>query len=151
MKYFGIDPGQTGAAVAVAGDGLTVVAVRAWRRHPIPPGLADLVEPGDVVAVEAQYVGPGAHASLALAEWTGRLLEQLPAGCAILRPLATTWRARVLRRGRVSRSEAKGLAIAACRAHAIGLAPELASKPDVAEAWCMARYAWGAALAGVYS
>jgi len=135
--------------VAVGDDGLTVSAYLSWRDLDHPPALAVLDE--DIIAVEAQYVGPGAHASLRLAEWTGALLASLPPGCRILRPLATTWRARVLRRARMGRKEAKRAAIAACVAHSSGLPAGVSALPDVAEAWCMARYAWGAERAGVAS
>lgn len=142
MTYVGIDPGRTGAAVAVGDDGLTVVWARSWRALDVPPD--DLpIRSGDVVAVEAQYVGLGAHSSLRLAEWTGGMLAGLPRDVGVMRPLATTWRAKVLRQGRLTREAAKEAALVLCHRHAIGMPAELAWLVDVAEAWCMARYAWG--------
>jgi hypothetical protein len=54
----------------------------------------------------------------------------------------------VLRRARLGREAAKASAIEACLKYAIGLDPDLAKLPDVAEAWCQARYAWGFTVFG---
>lgn len=140
MRYAGIDPGQTGHCVVIGKDGCTVIAEQGWRRLRIPPVLT-ILEPGDVVALEAQHVA-GPHASLVLSEWCGRLLATLPSGLVILRPLATTWRAKVFRNGRLQRGPAKQMAIRAAT-------PYFPEPPghDRAEAWAMARYAWGWAAA----
>lgn len=142
MTYAGIDPGQTGALVEIGADGHTVVRWVEWRRERVPPDgvLADLS--AEVVAVEAPYVGPGARASLTLAEWTGRLLAQMPAGPTVVRPTAAQWRPKVLRAS-PGRVEAKALALRA--AASCGL---VGVSDHVAEAWCLARYAWGWDQAG---
>jgi hypothetical protein len=140
VRYDGLDPGQTGAFVAVDDDGLTVLDILYWEDAEFPPKLPLL--PDDVVAVEEQYVGRGAHASLRVAEWAGEAIAQVRgAGCTLLRPLATTWRAKVFHRPRLDREAAKAAAIALCVENARNLDPELAHLPDVAEAWCQARYA----------
>lgn len=138
-RYVGIDPGMTGAAVVVGADGLEVLDLQAWHRSRVPPAIT-VVLAGDVVALEAQHVGRGNHASLVLAEWTGRLAAALPPGITILRPLATSWRAKVLRDGRLQREPAKRLAIAAATPHLVA-AGWTDVTADIAEAWCMARYA----------
>lgn len=137
MRYVGIDPGSTGACVVVADDGRTVLDQQRWWGHKVPPRLT-IIEPGDIVALEAQHVGRGNRSSLTLAEWAGSLIATLPEGITLLRPLATTWRARVLRQGRLQREPAKRLAIAAATPHLPGPVTH-----DAAEAWCLARYAWG--------
>ena len=143
MRFVGIDPGRTGALVVVGDDGQTALDVLTWAGQDMPPaGIVQRLVPGDVVALEDQYIGAGAHASKTLHEWTVRLLVQLPDDVTVMRPLASSWRAKVFRRARLRRAAAKRLAIAACREHS-GLADELAAMPDVAEAWAMARYAWG--------
>jgi hypothetical protein len=48
----------------------------------------------------------------------------------------------VLRRARLRREQAKAAAVQLCRQHS-GLPDEVARRHDVAEAWLMARYAWG--------
>ncbi len=148
MRFVGVDPGKAGALVEVAPNGATVVAVHRWSRCAVPPDAVLLhlagLRAGDVLAVEQGYVGPGAHASLVLAEWTGRLLAGVPPGVEVLRPLATTWRAKVLRAARLGRADAKA---AADRAAAIGTgAGELSGHSS--EAWCLARYAWGWSMRG---
>ena len=138
MRYLGLDPGQSGALVEVASDGRTVVAWRQWRRERTPPRdlLSDLGAE-TVIAVEAPYVGRGARASLVLAEWTGAVLAQIPEDVTVLRPTAQQWRAKVLR-ANPDRASAKRLALRA--AETVGWV----GVPDhVAEAWCLARYAWG--------
>lgn len=140
MRFVGIDPGQTGACVVVGDDGLTVLDQQRWSRCRVPP-LLTVVEAGDVVALEAQHVG-GPRASLVLAEWAGRMLATLPEPIVLLRPLATTWRAKVLRNGRLQREPAKRLAIAAATPYLPGPVTH-----DAAEAWLLARYAWGWAMA----
>lgn len=140
MRFVGIDPGQNGACVVVGDDGRTVLDQQRWMKHRIPP-LIEIIEGGDVVAFEAQHVG-GPRASLVLAEWSGRMLATLPPNITILRPLATTWRAKIFRQGRLQREPAKRLAIAAALPYVPGTVTH-----DVAEAWCLARYAWGWAMA----
>lgn len=145
MSYIGIDPGQTGAAVLVGADGLEVLDIECWRGSRIPPRIR-MVEPSSIVSLEAQY--GSRPTTLVLAEWCGRLLATLPEGCTVHRPLATTWRGRVLRRSRLRRDVAKELAIRAARPH-LEAAGWTHITDDVAEAWCMARYSWGADRAGV--
>lgn len=142
MRFVGIDPGQTGHCVVIGDDGSTVLAEQGWRKLRIPPVIT-ILEPGDVVALEAQHVA-GPHACLVLAEWCGRLLATLPAGITVLRPLATTWRAKVFRNGRLQREPAKRVAIAAATPYLSAGTPVT---HDRAEAWAMARYAWGWAMA----
>jgi hypothetical protein len=139
MRFVGIDPGQTGACVVVDDDGCTVLDVQRWSKQRTPP-LLTVVEEGDVVALEAQHVARH-QASLVLAEWSGRMIATLP-WVVLLRPLATSWRAKVLRGGRLQRHPAKQLAIAAASPYVPGTVTH-----DVAEAWCLARYAWGWAMA----
>lgn len=139
MRFVGIDPGQNGAAVVVGADGRTVLEEQRWTKARTPPAIT-VVQPGDVVALEAQHVA-GPHASIVLAEWSGRLLASLPDGAVVIRPLATSWRAKVFRSGRMRREPAKRLAIAAATKHAAGIGTPITH--DVAEAWCLARYAWG--------
>ena len=133
----GVDPGRTGAAVWLGDDGRTVLRVQRWRDLDDPPVL-EVTAPA-LVAVEAQYVGRGAHASLRLAEWTGGLVSRLPPGVEVLRPVAATWRAAVLRVGRVRRADAKRHALTAAL-YSLG---EPLETVDACEAWCLARYAWG--------
>ncbi|MEO0603266.1 MAG: hypothetical protein AAF211_17640 [Myxococcota bacterium] len=143
MRFVGIDPGLTGALVAIDGDGATAVDVRTWKNAPAPPaGIAHLVARGDVVAIERPYVGKSPHAALALAEWIGWLRCLMPRRITLIRPFASEWRAKVLRRARIRRALAKRMAVALCLRHS-GLRHEVASRHDVAEAWLMARYAWG--------
>lgn len=141
-RIWGIDGGQTGSAVRIDFDGLTALEVVEWRRRRDPPLLP--IEPGDVVALEAAYVGESEHSALSLQLWRGKLIGTLPGmgrGVHLLEPLATTWRAKVLRRPRLRREEAKKLALDMARLHARGL-PET-YEDHTAEAWLIARYAWG--------
>lgn len=140
MRYVGIDPGQRGAAVVIGDDGVTVIEHQVWARQKTPPAIT-VVRPGDVVALEAQHVR-GPHASIVLAHWCGMLEATLPEGITLLRPLATTWRARVFRAGRMRREPAKALAVQAATQY-------FAEVPghDLAEAWALGRYAWGWARA----
>jgi hypothetical protein len=141
--FVGIDPGREGAAVVLAHDGVTVLELVQWARarEPVPvPVIA-----GDVVAVEAAYVGRNVRSAMSLQFWRGRLIDRLPDGITLLEPLATTWRGKVLRRPRIGRDAAKALAMEAARKYAIGLPDEY---PDhVAESWLIARFAWGWAAA----
>lgn len=131
----GVDPGRTGAAVELADDGRTALRVWTWQDQDVPPRL-DL--PVVLTAVEAQHVGRGRASSLALATWTGRLLEQVRG--ELLRPHPATWRAAVLGVGRLRRADAKSAARRACEIYALG---EGLPTDDACEAWCLARYAWG--------
>jgi hypothetical protein len=140
-RFCGVDPGQTGAAVWLADDGLTVLHVEYWVDALTPPRLPVL--PTEVVAVEDQYLGKNARSFATLVRWTERLVVGLPDGVLLVRPLATTWRAAVLRRARLGRTAAKRVALEAVRLHARGMPEEFAGLPDVAEAWCLARFAWG--------
>lgn len=138
-RAVGIDPGQNGAAVAVGADGATVIAVQTWRHAKVPPRI-EILHPQDVVALEAQHVG-GPHASLVLSEWCGRMLATLPSGITVLRPLATSWRAKVFRDGRLQRIPAKRRAVAAATPFLQAFDPGLRITHDLAEAWCLARFA----------
>ncbi|MEO0605199.1 MAG: hypothetical protein AAF211_27465 [Myxococcota bacterium] len=143
MRFWGIDPGQAGAIVAVGMDGKTVEDVRWWRGAHVPPrGLSHGILPHHVVVIERPYVGKDPHAALELSEWIGMARTQLPLSVDLQRPFAVQWRAKVLRRSRMGRKQAKSLAIKACRLHS-GLKEREASRHDVAEAWAMARYGWG--------
>lgn len=140
MKFLGIDPGQNGALVAVAEDGLSVLGVQTWKKSRTPPRLDPaLLRGAALLALEAQHVG-GPHASLVLATWCGYLLGTLPPGLPVQRPLATSWRAKVFRSGRLSREAAKALAIAAATPH-LAAAGHPNPSHDLAEAWCLARWA----------
>lgn len=138
-RFWGIDGGQTGAAVRLADDGLTALEVHEWRRRKLPPRLP--IEPGDVVALEAAYVGENPDSALKLQLWRGILIGGLPEGVHLLQPLATAWRAKVLRRSRMRRELAKDTAMSVAREHARGLPAEY--EDHTAEAWLIARYAWG--------
>jgi hypothetical protein len=141
IGYLGIDPGQTGAAVLVAEDGETVLGLQRWSDAKTPPMvLPELILNARVVALEGQHVA-GPHASLVLAEWSGRLLATLPSGLPVLRPLATSWRAKVFRCGRLQREPAKRLAVRAASPFLLAFNPELRVTHDLAEAWALARYA----------
>lgn len=164
MRFVGLDPGQTGACVVVGDDGATILAIQAWTKPAKPktrkgegvhlfarrlaewivavqtPPVFTVVRPGDVVALEAQHVN-GPHASLVLATWSGRAIERLPTGIVLIRPLATTWRAKVFRDGRMTREVAKRFAIAAAAPHLAAFGAEADRIGDVSEAWAMARYA----------
>lgn len=141
-QFIGIDPGQAGALVAIGDDGKTAIDVRWWRDQAVPPkGLALGIGLVDVVTIERPYLGKNPHAALELAEWIGRSLTLLPRAVNLYRPTAMQWRAKVFRRGRMTRAQAKRLAVKACQLHS-GLADELASRHDVAEAWGMARFGW---------
>lgn len=139
MRFWGIDGGQTGAAVRLADDGVTALEHIPWKRRKDPPRLP--IEPGDVVALEAAYVGENEHAALALQLWRGILIGRLPEGVHLLQPLATSWRAKVLRRPRMRRELAKETAMEAAKLHARGLPDEY--EDHTAEAWLIARFAWG--------
>lgn len=159
MRYVGVDPGLTGAAVCIADDGRTVLHVTKWstkraravpgRAPPLPtlPGLPWLL-PTDVVALEAQYVGRSKRGSVALAIWTEHLMRSLPADIVLVRPLATTWRAKVLGKSRLERDVAKRLAIAAAAAPLARFGLDQDAKGDVSEAFCLARFCWGWDKAG---
>jgi hypothetical protein len=108
------------------------------EHHRTPPAIT-ILQRGDVVVLEAQHVG-GPHASLVLSEWCGRLIATLPEGITLLRPLATSWRAKVFRNGRLCREAAKRVAVATATPY---LNADLPITHDRAEAWAMARYAWG--------
>ena len=137
MKYAGVDPGQNGACVVVAEDGMTVLAVQEWRKAKIPPALTCL-DGVSVIAIENQHVS-GPHASLVLSAWCGWLCGTLPSEIPVLRPLATSWRAKVFGNGRLTRGPAKALAMAAAGPHLSGWY-EGKMRDDLAEAWCIARY-----------
>lgn len=138
MRYVGIDPGQNGAAVVVGPDGCTVLDLQTWRKAKTPPSII-VLEGVDLIAVEGQHVADY-HAALVLSEWCGRLLASLPIGIPVLRPLATSWRAKVFPGARLRREPAKRLAIAAATPYlaAFGF---LRPTHDLAEAWCIARWA----------
>lgn len=147
-RYVGIDPGQNGACVVLGDDGQTVLDEQTWNKARVPPRIT-VVRPGDVVSLEAQHIGAdadgnlwGARASLVLAQWCGGLLVSLPPGILLLRPLATSWRAKVFRNGRLQREPAKRIAIAAATPFLTGKITH-----DRAEAWAIGRYSWGYAKA----
>ncbi len=143
MRFIGIDGGRAGAYVEVGPDGLTALDLIEWRGAATPPVLP--VRAGDVVALEAAYVGKNPQSAMKLQLWRGQLMATFPAGVQLLEPLATAWRAKVLRRAGMRREVAKAVAIEAAKRNAIGLPDDF---PDhVAEAWCLARYAWGWATA----
>lgn len=142
MRYLGIDPGQSGAACVVGDDGMTVIAATAWKRSKSPPVLSDLIRDASAIAVEGVHVGKGRRSSLTLAEWRGKLLTQIPAGVTVYHPQPSEWRGKVLRRSNLRRDDAKRAALLAVR-NAIGMPPEWADVDHMAEAWCLARYAWG--------
>jgi hypothetical protein len=145
MRFAGCDPGQTGACVVVDEDGETVLAVQTWEDAELPPALT-ILDGVVVLALEEQYIGPGAHASLTLAAWSIRMLDSLPSSIQVLRPLATSWRAKVFRGPRLRRAAAKRKAIEAASPYLVDHVAKVT--PDVAEAWAMARYAWGWATQG---
>jgi len=153
MRCVGIDPGMTGAAVVVDHE-CSVIDVQTWRRSPTPP-ILEIVRPGDVVAVEQPYVQLSPASALKLSEWIGRLLATLPIDVIMLRPLASTWRAKVLRAGRIKRDPAKKLAVHAAMPYLREFADKEECPPpwlpthtaqvshDLAEAFLIARFAWG--------
>lgn len=144
-RYVGIDPGRAGAAVVVGDDGLTILAVQRWAGALTPPSLT-VVLPGDVVALEAQYLGANPRSMATLVEWCGRLLAGLPLDVVVTRPLATTWRGKVLRKPRMSRLVAKRMAVTAAAPYLAAFDPSVRWREDDAEAFLMARYArfWAA-------
>jgi hypothetical protein len=136
-RWWGVDPGKgAGAAVRIADDGRTALEVVEWRDSTT---VSLPILPGDVVALEAPYLGKNPASFRALVEWRERFRLGLPPGVVVAEPLAVQWRAKVLRVARVPRKRAKELAIAAAKANAIGLPAE--PTPDAAEAWCLARWA----------
>jgi hypothetical protein len=60
MRFAGCDPGQTGACVVVDEDGETVLAVQTWEDAELPPALT-ILDGVVVLALEEQYIGPGAR------------------------------------------------------------------------------------------
>lgn len=144
-RYVGIDPGQTGAAVIVGDDGLSILDIIRWRGAHRPPEIL-AVTAADLIAVEDQYGGAYPRSALELREWTVRLLVSLPDGAVVLRPLASQWRPKVFRgsapRGRKA---CKSVAREAARASFERAGQTMTD--DSAEAWCLARYAWGYARA----
>ena len=94
-SYLGVDPGPHGAAAIVARVGAS------WRLEwsctwaPGSPAPALPYAP-TVAAVEGLYLGKAGHGVLEVAEDAGRWLERLQ-GLPVHRPLATQWRADVLR------------------------------------------------------
>ncbi len=139
--FAGVDPGATGALVVLADDGLTVLDLLEWRRASVPPALP--LVPGDVLALEAAYLGRSARAALTLQLWRGRLLAAVPEGVEVTQPLAVHWRAKVLRRSNLRRAEAKAAAVRVASPYL----PEGASV-DACEAFCIARWCWGWVRAG---
>jgi hypothetical protein len=148
-RYAGVDPGKTaGACVVIGDDGARVLAVQYWEGAETPPVLSCLDGVG-VAALELPYHGEDPHAALVLAHWCGWMHRDLhAAGIEVAQPLAVSWRAKVLRIGRVTRAVAKAKAIDAAQKHAIGMPPEFRESPDVSEAWCLARWCWGWVRAG---
>jgi hypothetical protein len=118
-------------------DRLFAMRVAEWERSIRPPRLT-VLSGVRALALEAQHVD-GPHASLVLAQWCGGLLAHLPPDLVVTRPLATSWRAKVLRCGRLRREPAKRLAIAAATPWLAAFGMTEISH-DVAEAWCMARF-----------
>lgn len=139
-RYAGIDPGRTGALVVIGDDGMTVARIVEWHDSSEPPYLLDALAGVLRIAVEGLHVGKGRRSSITLAEWTGRLLAELPPGVPVERPQPSKWRGAVLRRANLRTDDAKAAAIRAARPH-LGLGHDPSS--HVAEAWCLARYAWG--------
>jgi hypothetical protein len=142
-RCWGIDGGRDGAALRIAEDGLTCLELVTWARAADPPALP--IRAGDVVALEAAYVGKNPQSAMKLQLWRGKLIASFPAGIVLEEPLATSWRAKVFRGVRMRREVAKAAALELAHKHAIGLPDEY---PDhVAEAWCMARWTLYWALA----
>ena len=108
-RFVGIDPGREGACVVIGDDGVTVIDMVQWARaaEPVPVPVLS----GDVVAVEAAYVGKNVRSAMSLQFWRGRLIDRLPTGITLLEPTATIWRAKVLRRPRMTRVVAKAVAM----------------------------------------
>lgn len=159
--FLGIDPGQNGAAVLVAEDGKTVLGIQLWSPPRKPrfattdelvawkrlcqrvPRIVLNLDACAQIALEAQHVGDGNQSSLTLARWAERLAVSLPSTIPLVRPLATSWRAKVFPRGggRLQRDPAKRMAVAAATPFLQAFDPDVRVTEDLAEAWCMARYA----------
>lgn len=75
--FIGIDGSSTGALVALADDGATVLAVQQWRDE-LAPALA--VVPGDLVALEGIHSRPGRSLDsfAALAGWRALAVSRFP-------------------------------------------------------------------------
>jgi hypothetical protein len=136
-RLWGIDGALTGAAVRLADDGVTALEWHEWRRSPV---VRLPIEEGDIIALEQAYLGKSVRSFRSLVEWRERFKAGLPP-VVLAEPNASHWRAKVLRVAGLARKPAKERAIAAATLHAKGLPAEVG--PDLAEAWCLARWCWG--------
>jgi hypothetical protein len=146
-RCWAVDGGRTGAAVAIADDGLTALWWASWRDSN-PPELP--VAPGAVVALEGTYYDPAkpsAHGALEgwYGELRGRLLATVP-GVVFVRPAASQWRVAISAPANMKRAELKRWALSVAKARALGLPARFGA--DLAEAWGQARWCWAWDAAG---
>jgi hypothetical protein len=141
LPVLGVDPGREGAAVLVAPGDAPLRCLGAWWWRPVKGGwlvsdtgdrewgaatlhdvagwirldTRQLARAGHRVVLEGLYVSSldRAPSVLALAESAGEVLGPLRGVGPVLRPTAATWRAKVLRLGRVSAARAEAYAIEA--------------------------------------
>jgi hypothetical protein len=132
----GVDPGpvNSGAAAVERVDGRWAL-VWTWE----PGELIALPHGAITAAVEGLYVGEARQGAIAVAEDAGRWLERLN-GLRILRPMASTWRADLLRLPPTTRA---GDCDRAARALVDSLWPGRIQSGHVADAACIALWAAG--------
>jgi hypothetical protein len=137
VRYWGVDGANTGAAVLLAEDGVTALEWTEWKK--CPRVVLPVLE-GDILALEAPYLGKSARSFRVLCEWRERFKATLPPGVVLAEPNASHWRAKVLRVAGLARVPAKERAIRAATLHS-NLPQPIGA--DLAEAWCLARWVWG--------
>lgn len=162
LRFAGVDPGRVGASVVVD-QNCAVVLVLVWGRGlfslATPLGSPLLSRPyrelssnpeyppmffkgASVVAIEQPYLGKNVRSALSLATGVGHALAQVDAATEVVRPTAAEWRAKVFGGRRMGRAAAKETAcLHYCRVRPEWVPWELTA--DEAEAWAIARYAWG--------
>ena len=140
LQAVGIDPGQAGGVARVErhATGYRLLWAHEWTDHQLPTVALS----GAVAAVEGLYLGKAGHGVLDVAESAGRWLERLHAAGVVLplRPMATTWRADLLRLPAATRATD-------CDRAARGLCDQLfgagAVHGHAVDAACMALWALG--------
>lgn len=94
--YLGVDPGPTGGAALIRRVGLSWALAGVWTWSPTQRAVYAPTERPTAAAVEGLYLGKAGHGVLAVAEDAGRWLERIEP-LTPERPLATRWRADLLR------------------------------------------------------
>jgi hypothetical protein len=136
----GIDPGKAGGVARVErhATGYRLLWAHEWTDHQLPTVALS----GAVAAVEGLYLGKAGHGVLDVAESAGRWLERLHAAGVVLplRPMATTWRADLLRLPAATRATDCDRAARACVTSFSGRARSMGTR-WMRRAWRCGRWA----------